>query len=453
MADRKSDRKQSDSVKPIRIAAALAIAAASFFLGVPLGQQAQLVLAITLFTGALWFLEAIPLYLAGVLSTLLLIIFASVSPSSAFQQYSSPTIVLFFGGFVLARAMQRHGLDRQMAVSILSRFGREPKNFLLGLMLITAFLSMWISNTAATAIMLPIALFVLERSGLKPLQSPYGRATVLGIAYAATIGGIGTIVGTPPNGIAVANLAEHGITITFLEWMWYAVPLAALALPVSWLVLITVFRPEVKTLMLDHRNSQWTGEQKNVLAVGALTVALWVTSFLHGIPDSAVALLPLVLLSLAGLFGRDDLSKIDWSVLLLFGAGLTLGAAIDSSGLSAYLGSQFSGLVAGQTVMMVYLAVIGLVVLLTMVGSNTATAAIAVPVMMGLSGTAGAGLKQLGLVAGMGTSLDFIMPLGTPPSAIAYSSGYVRMGDMIRAGLLITILCAVLLAALAVLFW
>ncbi|MEW6036531.1 MAG: DASS family sodium-coupled anion symporter [Candidatus Micrarchaeota archaeon] len=429
------------------------LAALSLLPELPLTMQGRAVLAITLFTGTMWFSEAAPLHVTALLSTVLLILSGQVSAGSAFSPYFSPTIVLFFGGFMIARAMQRHGLDRQIALAFSSRFGSEPSMYLLGLMAATAFLSLWISNTAATAMMLPIALIAVTRSKLKPLQSNYAKAVVLGIAFASTIGGIGTIVGTPPNGITVADLAKAGIGVSFLEWMYYGMPFVLLFLPLSWFILMRVYPPEIKKVALEQKAPAWSKEHGLVLLVMGLAVAAWVTSFAHGVPDAAVGVGAVVLLYAFGLLETEDASKIDWATLLLFGGGLSLGTAIDASGLGAYLGGLLGALVAGQGLPVIYLAVLAFAVLMTLSASNTATAALLVPVMIPLAGAVGAGVKGLAILAGIGTSLDFIVPVGTPPSAIAYSSGYVSVKDMARAGLWITLAGMLLLAGLALLYW
>jgi len=433
------------------IAFSAILAAVSWFLPLELALQAHALFTITIFTGAMWFSEALPLHVTALLSTILLVLFASVSPTAAFSHYFSPTVVLFFGGFMIARAMQRHGLDRQIALGVGSKFGSGPRLFLLGLMAITTFLSLWISNTAATAIMLPIALVTIGR--LKKLESPYAKAMVLGIAFAATIGGIGTLVGTPPNGIVVANLAEKGIHISFLDWLGYGLPFAILFLPVCWFILVSVFPPEIKKIEFTQKAGKWGAEHKLVLAVLVLTILTWVTSFAHHVADAVVAIGAVVLLYALGLLRTDDLSKIEWSALILFGGGLALGAAIDSSGLGADIGGFLGGLLHGQGIFVVFLAVIAFAVIMTLTASNTATAAIIIPIMIPLAAMVGVGVRQLAILAGIGTSLDFIVPVGTPPSTIAYSTGYVRMGDMVKVGIPVTIAGALLLAFLAWLYW
>jgi len=440
------------SIKPQYAILALLLAGLTYTLGLPIGAQAQAILAITVFTGVMWFTEAMPLHVTALLSTILLVVLGSVSANAAFSPYFSTTIVLFFGSFMIARAMQKYGVDRQIALMFSSTFGGEPKMFLLGLMTATCFLSLWISNTAATAMLLPIALVALSKAKVGK-GSNYAKAVVLGIAFAATIGGIGTIVGTPPNGIVVADLAKAGINISFLEWMTYGMPFVILFLPVAWFILMTVYPPEIKRIPIEQKAAAWTKEHKLVLAVLALTVAVWLTSFIHAVPDAVVAVGAVVMLYGLGLLDTEDASRIDWATLLLFGGGLSLGSAIDAGGLGAYLGGLLGGVVLGQGVSVVFLAVLAFAVIMTLSASNTATAALLVPIVIPLASVAGVGVKQLSILAGIGTSLDFIVPVGTPPSAMAYSTGYVSVADMARAGILITIAGILLLVGLALLYW
>lgn len=445
--------QDTGKVKPLRIALALLFAMLFLFWQFPISDQAHIVMAITAFTGFLWFSEALPLHVTALLSTILLIVFGGSAPGDAFSPYFAPTIVLFFGGFMIARAMQKHRLDHRIAHRFCSRFGTDPSRFILGLMIITAFLSFWISNTAATAMMLPIAMITITHSGLEPGKSDFAKAAILGIAFAATIGGIGTIVGTPPNGITVANLAEEGVTVSFIEWMYYGMPFVVLFLPIAWLILTSIYRPEIRRIRIEKDRGGWTRKQLLIILVGALTMAAWITSFAHGVPDSVVSVGAVILLYGLSLLDTDDVSRISWSTLLLFGGGLSLGVAIDASGLGAYLGSAFSTLITGQSLILLFLSVIAFAVVMTLSASNTATAALLVPIIIPLAKTLGIGIKQLAILAGMGTSLDFLVPVGTPPSAIAYSSGHISVFDMFKAGVFITIAGVLLLAVMAYLYW
>jgi len=442
-----------ENAKPAFIILALVLAALAYTLDLPLTEQAHAIMVITVFIGVMWVTEALPLHVTALMVPILLIVFGDISTKDAYSPFFASTIVLFFGGFMIARAMQKHSLDRQIAVSFVGKFGDKPAYFLLGVMIITAFLSFWISNTASTAIMLPIALYAISKSNINLKKSNTCKLIVLGVAFAATIGGIGTIVGTPPNGITVADLAEHGIDVTFIEWMYYGMPFVILFLPVAWFILTQVYKPEIKKISMQRKHGKWTAEHKKVIAIGTLTMLLWVFSFLHGVSDSVVALFAVVLLYLFGLLETKDVSKIQWAALILFGGGLSLGAAIDVSGFSTYLGDLLGGMVAGQSIFMLFLSVIVFAVLMTLSASNTATAALIIPVVIPLAALMGVDIKNLAIAAGIGTSLDFLVPVGTPPSAIAYSSGYIRVWDMIKAGAFLTVAGILMLAFLAWFYW
>lgn len=440
-------------VKPAFIALALVLAALSYLADVPLGNQAHMVMVVTVFAGVLWLTEALPLFVTALLIPPLVIVLGGFTAKEAYSPFFSPTIALFFGGFMLARAMQKHGLDRHIASGFISHFGNKTESLLLGIMIITAFLSFWISNTASTAIMLPIAIYAITKSKIGADKPNTRKALVLGVAFAATIGGIGTIVGTPPNGIAVANLADQGVGVPFLDWMYYAMPFTVLFLPVAWFILVNVYRPEVRKIRIPKEKGSWTPEHRKIMAIGGLTILVWITSFAHGISDSVTAMFAVVALYVFGLLEKEDVAKIQWPALLLFGGGLTLGMAIDSSGLSLYLSDIFAGLVGGQGYFVILISVVVFAVLMTLTASNTATAALIVPVMIPLAGILDVGIKELAIIAAIGTSLDFLVPVGTPPSAIAYSSGYVSVKDMMRVGILITIAGVLLLSAMAWLYW
>ena len=431
---------------------AIALAVLANFLDLQLSPEAHTVMVITVFIGVMWVTEALPLHVTALMVPLLLVVLGGATPKDSFAPFFAPTIVLFFGGFMIARAMQKHGLDRHIAAGFIGKFGSEPRRLLLGVMIITAFLSFWISNTASTAIMLPIVLYTIAKSKVSP-KANCVKALVLGVAFAATIGGIGTIVGTPPNGIAVANLAEQGIEVSFLEWMYFAMPFVILFLPIAWFILVTVYRPEIKSLKVEKKKEKLTQNHWSIIGIGALTMALWVTSFAHGVSDSVVAVFAVVLLYVFRLLDTQDVSKIQWAALLLFGGGLALGAAIDSSGLSLYLSDGFAGILGGQGYFVVLVSVVIFAVLMTLTASNTATAALIVPVMIPLAAIFGVDIKDLVILAAVGTSLDFLIPIGTPPSAIAYSSGFVTVKDMFRAGILITIAGIILISLLAWLYW
>lgn len=438
-------------IRPASIAVSVLVAALALLLPLGLAPQSHAVLAITVLMGLLWLTEAMPLHVTALLGTVLFIS-AGIGPEAAFTPYFNPTMALFFGGFVLARAMQKHGLDRRLVSTLLSWFGPAPPMFILGLMLATGFLSLWISNTATVAIMMPLAVVTFR--GITPGRSSYAKAAVLGVAFAATIGGLGSLVGTPPNAITAADLAEHGVQVTFVDWAMHALPFVVIFLPVSWLVIMLLYRPEIRRVVLPLKKAiVWTPGQKSVLAVGLLAVVLWMTSSYHHVPDSVIAIIAVILLYLTGAVETVDMRLIDWPVLLLLGGSMSMGAAILSSGLASQVGGLLAVLLSGQSEFQLFATISLFGVLVTSAMSNTSTAALLVPIISSLPAMAGAGVKQLTMMAGMSASFNFITPAGTPPNAMAYSSGQISVWDMARAGVPLTILAMLLLSLLAWLFW
>jgi len=401
----------------------------------------------------LWVMEVIPLYVSALTGSFLLLALGDFSAGDIFQPYFDPVIVLFLGGFVLARALQKYGLDRRVAHEVLKRLGDSPLIFVLGLMLVTAFLSMWMSNTASAAIMIPISIIVLRENNLFHKHSRFARGAVLAVAYAATIGGIGSLVGSPPNAIAARYLGENDISLDFLEWMLKTFPFVALAMLLTWLLLLLFNKPEIEKIEFRYEEMPINRPQKLIFLVFLITVTGWLSTKYTGLSASTVALIPVISLFALGLLDETDLGRISWSTLLLFGGGLSLGSAVSQVGIDIWLASLVQVWIADIPL---FLALIGLVffsILVTMVASNTASAAILIPLMLPLSGSLGIDMKSIALLIAIGVSLDFMMPVGTPPSAIAYSTGVVSVRDMIRNGFMVNIGTGLILVTLYYFFY
>lgn len=442
------------NIKRLALILIAAIIALAVYFSFPnIAPQPRIVLSIMFFVGALWFTEAIPLHTTAIMIPFLLALFAKFTPQFVFAPFFDPIIALLFGGFVLAVAIQKYELDKRIAAALINFVGTKPRNFLLGIMSTAAFLSMWISNTATAALIIPIGVAVIAASGLKPLKSNYAKSVVLGIGFAATIGGTATLVGSPPNAITASILADAGIAVDFAGWAAHALPLAIVMIFIAWAVLSFVFKPEIKNVeKLKMQKRGLNCNQKATLLIFAATVALWITEIFHGVHYSVIAIVPVLAFYTIGLLNTKDLQKIQWDALLLVGGSLCLGVAIHSSGLDTIIAGALGSLIAGQPLFLTLLIIALFAIAFTAFVANTAGAAILVPIMIPLASALGVGVKELAIMVGIVVSFDFIVPVGTPPNAIAYSSGYVRVRDMVKAGLLISIAGA-LTASLFAMLW
>ncbi len=441
--EKKSDAPSTFSSTPrmkvLSLLFALLVGFLTYFSSTPLQAQQSVVLAITAMAVVLWVSEVTPLYITSILSSFLLIVLGGFSAEDIFRPYFDPVIVLCLGGFILARALKKFDLDCFIAYALLQRTGSNPYTFILGIMGVTAFLSMWMSNTAASAIMIPICIAVLKANGLFSGTSKFAKGCVLAVAYAATIGGITTLVGSPPNAIAVKFLTENRVELTFVGWMVRALPFVIVALFYVWGVVCLLNRPEVKEIRFESQKKGLSREQCMILGVFFLTVLGWLTTGFTGFSASTVALIPIILLYGFGLLDETDLGKISWGTLLLLGGGLSLGGALIEVKIDILVAEALVGNLAQFPQFLTILILVFLSIFITMMVSNTASAAILVPLMIPVAKELGLDLSTMAIVIAIGVSLDFIMPVGTPPNAIAYSTGLVRIRDMVKNGMLMNL--------------
>ncbi len=346
-------------------------------------------------------------------------------------------IVLFLGGLVLAQALKRYDLDEWFTFLILKRVGNKPERVLLGLMAVTAFLSMWMSNTATTALMIGLVLVLIQNI---PSDDPLIPALALGIPFAANIGGLATPIGTPPNALAMGILRSKGISMSFIGWMAFALPLTILLFLLIYYILKKSFRSKLTTVpMIEEKTSKFTREQKTILIVFLATLVLWLTAELHKIPTSIVSLLPVIIFSGIGLLKEDDFGRIGWDTLILMGGGLSLGMSIEKSGLSSWFVSQINFSALPNILLLV--GIILITIILTSFISNTSAAAILLPVAVSMSSKP----VGLALVVGLGASIAMILPVSTPPNAIAYGSGLIKMKNMVKYGGIIAFTSAIII--------
>jgi sodium-dependent dicarboxylate transporter 2/3/5 len=436
-------------------------------------RAALMILAVV---AILWFSEGISLVATSMLIPILLVTTEIRTPQTALAPFFDPAVVLILGGFLLGCALSKYDLDKRLALLILSRSTGSGSSLLLTVMAVTAFLSMWISNTASAAIMIPIAIAVISRIRNEDTRNKYGKALVLGVAYAATLGGVASLVGSSPNPLAATYINSFlGIEFSFMSWLPFGVPVVLIMLPIVWQWLLIRFKlpkniEEIRDLKgISEKEYLKLGpmslQQKLVVVVFAGVVGLWLTEKLpdfmasvlnwsgHGIPSSIVALMGgLSLLVLRLLDEKDISSEISWSSLLILGSGIALGGAMIDTGLSAYLAHQMSGL--GMLPAFLIVVILGLVaVLVTMVASNTGAAVILIPVAIPLAIGLGIDPLLVTMVIAIAVSMDFALPTGTPPSTIAYSTGIVTMKEMVTTGLLLDLVAVLIVTIVVAWIW
>ncbi len=448
-----------------------------------MASSGRLVAAIGVFMATLWVTEAIPIPATALLPIVLvpLATRGEIPVARAAAPYANDIVFLFMGGFMLALAMERWNLHRRIALHIMLRVGARPASLIAGFMIASALLSMWVSNTATVVMMLPIATSVITlvrreiiRSGAAVPTGAGGQfhfalCMLLGTAYGASIGGVGTLIGTPPNLLMTGFLRDLGVEISFARWLLVGVPFVAVFIPITWFVLTRLIFPlQISELpggkALIHRELEAQGlmtrAEVAVLIVFLLTAALWITRPvlqkislgasgwrpLAGLEDSVIAIgAALVLFGLPIDWGRgvflltwEQAVKLPWGTLILFGGGLSLAAAVQSTGLAAYIGSGVQAL-QGVPTWVVVLVVIALLVFLTELTSNTATIATFLPILAAVATGLGIEPALLIVPATISVSLAFMMPVATPPNAIIFGSGEVTIAQMCRAGFVLNL--------------
>ncbi len=447
-----------------------------------LGPAGRASAATAVWMATWWMTEAIPVYATALLPLALLPLGGARTIREAASPYGHELIFLFMGGFVLALAMQRWALDRRIALLTLRIVGTQPRRVVAGFMAITAILSMWVSNTATAVMMLPIALSVVALAERESAADPnLALCLLLGIAYAASIGGIGTLIGTPPN-LFLASFAtrELGVEITFVGWMAVGLPLVAVFLPITWYALTHWLYPirlerveggaRLAREAFDELGPVKRGEWIT-LVVFLATATSWILrpwlveievggrKPLEGLSDAGIAMIAAVSLFALPvdpsrrIFTMDweTAVKLPWGLLILFGGGLSLAAALRANGVGELLAAQVGGL-AGVPPLLIIVCVTALMIFLTELTSNTATTAALVPIFAGLAPALGLEPLALAVPAAVAASCAFMLPVATPPNAVVFGSGYVTIPQMCRAGIWLNALGIGLIPALTWVF-
>ncbi len=430
-----------------------------------LNLDERLALVVLVIAAGLWTTEAIPLVATSILIPLLQAILGVQSFKAALAPFFDPVVMLLLGGFLLAIAVEKQDLDEYLAYQILSRMRADARFVILAIMATTAFLSMWISNTASTALMLTIALKLTDE--IEDQKGNFSKIMVLGIAYSATAGGLSTLVGTTTCAMAAGFLRDMiGHDITFLGWMLYGLPISIIMILAIWAVLFVVFPTDVKRMpTLDVKIESLNSKQKLTIVLFVFSLLFWLTGKLpeplamvlrwpgHGLSSSVVAAIIAVFLLVSDLVDERDISRANWNTLLLIGGGLSLGAALETSGLVTRISEGLLFLTRGRSDVVIISLVAAFGLGISIIASNTASAGIFLPIAIALGLSTGASPVILAVVVGIATSLDFMLPVGTPPNAIAYSTGKVKIGEMIKAGIILDLVGVIVTIALAYFIW
>jgi solute carrier family 13 (sodium-dependent dicarboxylate transporter), member 2/3/5 len=446
-----------------------------------LSPEGWRMVAVAVLMAAWWMTEAIPIEVTGMVPLVLFPVLGVLSMPDAAAPYANELIFLFMGGFFVAAAMERWNLHTRIALAIVAAVGTGPRMLILGFMVATGFISMWISNTATAAMMLPMGLALGEMYRPSDHEGRYefGIALMLGTAYAASIGGLGTLIGTPPNAVVAGAASEMlGIRIGFLQWMMIGVPLVLILLPLTWLLLITLYPPgelsgDAEALITEKRRSlgPLSRGEKSVGVVFVVTALAWIfrenkefdtftlpglEALLPSVTDATIAMAAAVALFLIPVDARRGEFVLDWKtgrripwgVLVLFGGGLSLARAMEVTGVATWIGGHAEAL-RNLPLVVVVAAIVALIVLLGEIASNTATATMAMPIMAGLALGLDVAPVVLMTIAGVSASIGFMLPAATPPNAIVFGSGYLSIPDMVKAGFWLDVISIVVVTIAA----
>jgi sodium-dependent dicarboxylate transporter 2/3/5 len=425
--------------------------------------KAKITTALLFAIGTLWLTELVPLAAGSLLIPVVIVVASITDASTVLQPFFHPIVVLFLAGFLLAEAMRRTGVDRVIALNILRYSSLKPVYLMLTMMGLTAFMSMWMSNTASVAIIIPIALAVLEKIPTDVGKSGFRRALILGIAYAATIGGIGSAIGTPANILAMTLLNEFAdAQLSFVDWFYYGLPVVAIMVPVIWLYLILVFRVRFHRVGPHLSHEVYRVELRNMgglsrdqlllLLVFVAIMGLWLTDQWHHIHTSIVALTGVLFLFFTKTIKKEDLNHINWNALLTFGGGLALGTMLVLTGVSDWIALQLTGLVDLSPLLVVFL-IAGLTLLIGAFISNTACAAMLIPLAIPLAEILHMDPRLLVAIVAIASSIDFALVVGTPPTMMAYSTGFFKAKDIFKRGVILDLVGVLILSFGVVWIW
>ena len=444
-----------------------------------MSESAYSLLSITLWMALWWVTESVPIAITALLPIILFPMTGAVDLQTTTASYGHKYIFLYMGGFMLAIAIEKWNLHKRIALNIIKIIGTNISKIILGFMVATAFLSMWISNTATAVMMLPIAMSIVAQLQDNPNTEKnenliFGKALMLSIAYSASIGGMATLIGTPPNLVFAGYVEEtYGIEITFLQWLKFGVPIAIPLLVIAWLYL-TKFAFKFKQKEFPGGKEEinrllvligpMKREEKLVSSIFVLTAFCWITrsfilqEFFPFIDDTIIAMTAGILLFVVPasdfkkrLITWEDAVKLPWGIILLFGGGMALAAGFQITGLASWLGAQMS-IFQGLSVLVLVFVIITLVNFFTEFTSNLATTAMLLPILAPIAISLNMNPYMLMVACTIAASCAFMMPVATPPNAVVFGSGYLRIPDMIKSGIWMNIISILFLTLMVYYF-
>jgi solute carrier family 13 (sodium-dependent dicarboxylate transporter), member 2/3/5 len=435
--------------------------------------SAHHVLAGTLWIATWWITEAVPIPVTSLLPIVLFPLTGALPIRETTEAYGHPLVFLYVGGFIIAVAIERWDLHKRIALNIIYRLGTNLPGIILGFMLATALLSMWISNTATSVMMLPIGMAIVHQLGTND-KSNFGKALMLSIAYSASIGGIATLIGTPTN-LVLAGIVQdlYGKEITFFEWFTFGLPISIVLFIICWFYLTRIaFQMKAEKFSGGReeiarqykRMGPLTRQEKAVSIVFGLTALSWILRsfvfniWLPGLNDTIIAIIGAVVLFIipSGVEGKklmdwETAVKIPWGIVLLFGGGLALAAGFQHSGLAEWIGTKMT-LLHGVHLFLLILILIAIVNFLTEITSNVATASMILPILASLAIAIDVHPYILMVAATLAASCAFMLPVATPPNAVVFGSGLLRMKDMVRAGIWMNLVSIIILTIMVYFF-
>ena len=428
-----------------------------------LEPSGKIMIGILLMAAILWITEPIPLAVTGLLIMIIQQILHIMPAQQVFQSFGNQAIFFLIGAFIIAGAIEKHGLHKRIALRFLTLFEKSPKMFTLGIMVSCASLSFIMPEHGVAAFFLPIILSILIAMKITPKQSNFGKICMLSVAYGCSIGSLGTLIGGARNPLTIEVLQEQGITVTFFDWMLYAMPVVLISIPIVWIVLQLSFPIEIDSIsdakkeIKNQVKKQGNISRNEIIVLGILilTIILWIlfsSNTYYGL--AVIAILGSFLLFITRTITWKDVEdRVPWGIILLYGGAITLGIGMQTTGAGAWVANQIFTTFNINIYVLILMMII-ITILLTNVMSNIGAVAILLPIGVALAGgIPDISIKLASMIIALSGGLAFMLVIATPGNAITYSSGYYSTKDLFKAGFVANVICIFVIFAVAVFYW